>query len=109
MAEDNGSINRSISNIVIARAVMALVVMLAHANLIVNRDLFHGIFIQEACGVDFFFVLSGFLVAWLYKDKAITGIEWFKKRFIRIYPAYWIYTALVLLAHVVLYKLGGGY
>lgn len=55
-------------------------------------------------GVAFFFVLSGFLMMYLHgwdvKNKE-NAIAFIKKRFIRIYPAYWIiFSAVYILAIV---------
>ncbi len=48
-------------------------------------------------GVDFFFVLSGFIIALAHNNdlgqpKQIIG--YFKKRLIRIYPIYWVYLTM---------------
>lgn len=44
-------------------------------------------------GVDIFFVLSGFIITYTTQDalkKSSNFMKFFKKRFIRIYPVYWI-------------------
>ena len=87
---------------------MAILVMLAHANLIIDRNMFNGIFIPGWCGVDFFFILSGFLIYYSYSEKKADGVKWLKGRFTRIYPTYWIYSAVVITGHFALEKLGGG-
>lgn len=58
-------------------------------------------------GVDFFFVLSGFII--LHAHSRDIGVperwrEYAQKRFIRVFPIYWIYTILFLVA---LANLGG--
>ena len=103
-----GEKNKSINCIVVLRAIFAVLVMLAHANLIIDRNLFHGIFIQGWCGVDFFFVLSGFLVGYLYWDKTTSIIQYLKKRAIRIFPTYLVYNAIVITFHFALNNTGGG-
>jgi peptidoglycan/LPS O-acetylase OafA/YrhL len=57
-------------------------------------------------GVDFFFVLSGFIITYIhYKDLGHREKirSYLTKRVIRIYPSYWIFTAIaivmLLLAH----------
>ena len=84
----------------------ALLVVLAHANLIIDKALFHGLFVQGWCMVDLFFILSGFLTAWTYK-KETSPFTYVKKRFIRIYPTYWIYTLIVITVHFVILELRG--
>ena len=51
------------------------------------------------CGVDIFFVISGFIMALVTKNMhKRKGATWsfIKKRLIRIYPPYWIWTTLLL-------------
>lgn len=52
-------------------------------------------------GVEFFFVLSGFIITYIHWDQigapSAAG-AFLKKRFFRIYPVYWIVTFVVLLA-----------
>jgi exopolysaccharide production protein ExoZ len=45
-----------------------------------------------AVGVAIFFVISGFVMQMTTDDKKITPIEFFKRRFIRVAPLYWIIT-----------------
>jgi exopolysaccharide production protein ExoZ len=47
-------------------------------------------------GVDFFFVLSGFIITFAHEDDIGRPDRWrtyAAKRFMRVYPIYWIYTA----------------
>ena len=57
------------------------------------------IFFEGYIGVDFFFVLSGFVITYVH-FKDIEGgsnrIIFLKKRFIRIYPIYWIIASAYL-------------
>ncbi len=58
-----------------------------------NTDFAWGIFNPfGAYGVDFFFVLSGFIILYAhYNDIGRANLtSYFKKRFIRIYPTYWV-------------------
>ncbi|MDB9513483.1 acyltransferase [Kamptonema animale CS-326] len=61
-------------------------------------------------GVDFFFVLSGFIISYVHYSE-IGDFSKFKpfiiKRFIRVYPFYWILTILVILVYSIVQKLGG--
>ena len=55
-------------------------------------------------GVDFFFVLSGFIILYAHeKDIGHPGRwrEYLRRRFVRVYPVYWLYTLLFVLAFAV--------
>lgn len=61
-----------------------------------------------SCGVDLFFVISGFIMITISKDKQYSNKEalsFIKKRFIRIYPIYWIATAGLVLLLLVQFQL----
>ncbi|WP_251207258.1 acyltransferase family protein [Acetatifactor aquisgranensis] len=88
------------------RGGVTLLIVLAHANLLIDRNLFQGVFIQGWCGVDFFFILSGFLMLWTY-DRDMKPVAYIKKRLTRIYPVYWIYTGVVLTLHFFVVKVFG--
>jgi peptidoglycan/LPS O-acetylase OafA/YrhL len=52
-------------------------------------------------GVDFFFVLSGFIILYAHASdvsKPSVFFDYVRKRFIRIYPMYWVATAILLIA-----------
>ena len=52
-------------------------------------------------GVSFFFVLSGFVILLAHQDDLGRPAElrrYFARRFVRLYPPYWVYTAALLLA-----------
>lgn len=56
-------------------------------------------------GVDFFFVLSGFIILFAHEKDIGQPQRWreyAKRRFLRLYPVYWLYTALFVAAFVVL-------
>lgn len=94
---------RNIVSLNYMRGIVAFLVMLGHANLLFDKHFLHGIFVQGWCGVDFFFVLSGFLLLYNYKEERRDlqyAMSYLKKRFLRIYPAYWLYTCIVILAAV---------
>ncbi|MBS9881890.1 acyltransferase [Vibrio alginolyticus] len=48
-------------------------------------------------GVDLFFVLSGFVMFIAATRSSVNAKEFFLKRLFRVFPAYWFFTALLLL------------
>lgn len=81
-----------------ARGFAAMLVVFHHAGSIMAQPRFFGTepFAEHLrnfnVGVDFFFVLSGFLITWVHFDdigrKERLG-NFARKRFLRIYPPYW--------------------
>ncbi len=60
--------------------------------------------------VDFFFVLSGFIVAYAYEHRLMAGepaAQFMLRRFIRLYPLYWLGTTLPLLMQAAIGLLSG--
>jgi peptidoglycan/LPS O-acetylase OafA/YrhL len=93
----------------VSRGVAALLVVLTHAGYLVaepryfGADAFGGVLRHLHIGVDFFFVLSGFIIAhvhWHDIGRRERLARYARRRFVRIYPAYW----LVLLAIVPVYQ-----
>ena len=81
-----------------ARALAAIVVVLLHAANLMNVPHFSGkvgmdgIFDFGYVGVDFFFVLSGFIITYVHFGdigKPLTIARYLWRRFSRIYPIYW--------------------
>ncbi|MBT8155924.1 acyltransferase [Epibacterium ulvae] len=89
------------------RAIAALMVAIFHANLFLLPSKFYdgqgagAVFNFGYAGVEFFFVLSGFIMMYVHdKDfgQPARTVLFLKKRIIRIYPIYWvILTGLILL------------
>jgi exopolysaccharide production protein ExoZ len=88
------------------RAVAALLVVLYHLGIAVasrkyfGASLFAVPFTAGDSGVEFFFVLSGFIITWAHFDEfgdppALT--RYMRKRMVRIYPIFWIVFAAVYL------------
>ncbi len=95
-----------LDSIQFARAVAALMVLLAH----LSKEMIHrapsiysdplSIWNFGQAGVDLFFVVSGFIM--VYVSDATVGTKsssgvFLKKRLARVVPLYWIFTTLVLL------------
>jgi exopolysaccharide production protein ExoZ len=85
------------------RGIAALLVLLHHTTFLIkeafNLQYIGGIFYQTGeYGVDFFFVLSGFIIFYShYKDLGSKRLAtYFNKRFTRVYPIYWIVTLPII-------------
>ena len=87
------------------RGLAAVMVILAHCDLIFNqnyqKDFLFKIFNFGGSGVDFFFVLSGFIILYIHQSDIgnISKLKsFFIKRVTRIYPIYWVVLTLKLSA-----------
>jgi exopolysaccharide production protein ExoZ len=86
------------------RAVAANAVMLSHLLIVEQKD-GHGLtFLPEwshlgACGVDLFFVLSGFIMAAIASGESWSGF--LLARATRIFPPYWFYCGVVLIVALI--------
>jgi exopolysaccharide production protein ExoZ len=83
------------------RGASALMVVFYHATPMVKSMplFFHYAFGWGYCGVDFFFVLSGFILLYVHFDQVGHPEKlkkYFVKRFSRIFPAYWAVLAFVV-------------
>ena len=104
MANKPGGGNK-LSGIEAGRGVAALLVVGVHtrSHLFKNgiEDTLADLFLFGHSGVDFFFVLSGFIILYVhYRDigrPARVG-NYLRRRFTRIYPFYWLMTLLALAA-----------
>ena len=86
------------------RGVAALVVVAFHLTQFIkgtyNKSLWFGLFERGFAGVDFFFVISGFVIVYTsqaYIDQPETLRTYLTKRAIRVYPIYWLTIALMTL------------
>lgn len=87
----------------IFRGFAAILVITYHCNN-ASLDYFHllpfkGIFYPGMFGVDFFFVLSGFIITYIHLNDLKKSHNWqlfLKKRFFRIYPIYWVFAVVTL-------------
>lgn len=89
------------------RGIASLIVVLFHATVIISLPKYFGtlplggIFSFGYAGVDFFFVLSGFIILFIHHSdigKPETLRTYGIKRILRIYPLYWVISTLAVLA-----------
>jgi peptidoglycan/LPS O-acetylase OafA/YrhL len=96
------SSKKIINSIQFLRGVAALAVVIHHTGGYVKRYyptlLLGDYFGIGFAGVDLFFVISGFIIYFTskkYLDNPNSLREYFKKRIIRVYPIYWIFTTVL--------------
>ncbi len=100
----------------VLRGLAAIFVVFYHATILSEANyspyvLLSGLFMKGYAGVDFFFVLSGFIIAYAHfsdigrKDRLRPFVL---KRFLRLYPLYWIVSCLVVLAYFLIPGIGAG-
>ncbi|MBV9811858.1 MAG: acyltransferase [Acetobacteraceae bacterium] len=87
------------------RGIAALLVVLVHSTDIFagprdfGRPIFDGLFGFGFAGVDFFFVLSGFIITYVHgPERPLDWRRYAFNRVVRIYPAYW--AALLILGAI---------
>lgn len=97
------------------RGVAAVMVVLFHAGgmfaSMLDRTYLWGLFRYGWAGVDFFFVLSGFLMYYMHvKDFGVAAkfIPFWRKRLFRVYPIYWLVNLAVMLVWWKYPELGTG-
>lgn len=96
---------RRLNLIQIARAVAIIFVLIGHANVVFlekwGYDWFHMGSWERTGGVDFFFIITGFMIYYLYHGQAGERgkvSQFLMKRSIRIFPLYWLFTTVAVLA-----------
>lgn len=98
--------SKTLSNIQMLRAFAALNVVILHV--IANAYIYHfGTFSSlipwqnwGRCGVDVFFVISGFIMVYTQHHKCYSPARFFLNRAIRILPLYWALTLMVISMHL---------
>src|SRR4028119_1297881 len=91
--------HKTLNLLQVYRGIAAVLVVLFHLNYIsvqtFNQVIFFNLFKGGWIGVDYFFVLSGFIM--VYVHRSVIGKKdqlksFLVKRAVRIYPIYWIIT-----------------
>lgn len=110
MEKREPSTGARLAGIEAARGVAAAAVVLSHAALMTAEPRYYGVvpfhdaFRNLGAGVDFFFVLSGFIISTVHCDDF--GKPWrfggyVRKRFLRILPLYWA----ILVPLIIVYQI----
>lgn len=105
-----------LSGIEAARGIAAALVVAYHAGRQISPDLSRlplaGAFQFGHAGVDFFFVLSGFIILFVHRGDIGNPARvrhYAGRRFTRIYPVFWIASLLAMAASTFSVKAWGGY
>jgi len=107
---------RKFYSLELGRGIAALAVVLYHIDKYYFRSekywtdsLFGGLFAFGHSGVDFFFVLSGFIMIWAHSDdigKPGRAASFLKNRTIRIYPLLWASTFALFVMYLLVPSAG---
>jgi exopolysaccharide production protein ExoZ len=94
---------KQLETLQVLRGLAAILVLLHHTSFLAKEkrdfEFLFGVFDFGYMGVDLFFVLSGFIIFYIHhKDigQRSKFTSFIKKRFIRIYPVYWVVALAVL-------------
>ena len=100
---------KTLTLVQLLRGLASLLVVLMHATIATKEiwriNFLGGFFTFGGAGVDMFFVLSGFIITYTSKNalkKSASFIAFLKRRFIRIYPVYWVIITIFLLIQLAL-------
>jgi exopolysaccharide production protein ExoZ len=101
------SSKKIINSIQLLRGLAAVVVVVYHISGFVESNynslhIFGGLFNFGFVGVDLFFVISGFIIHFTserYFNRPELIWEYFKKRFVRIFPIYWVIFFIMLICN----------
>jgi len=100
---------KTLGSIQLLRGIACILVVLLHITINCEEKtggiFLFNIFKFGGSGVDIFFVLSGFIITYTnftYIGKPFTGVKYLKRRFIRIFPIYWIIITCLILLQILL-------
>lgn len=112
-APRNRPASQALRTLQMGRALAAIAVAAFHLSIMMGQARYGGIEVFRAYtrlgnrGVDFFFVLSGFIILFAHNRDINAPARWSHyafRRFVRLYPIYWLYTLLFV---VMLFVVGG--
>jgi exopolysaccharide production protein ExoZ len=94
-----------IDGLQVMRALAATFVMMYHGMHMLHRDtgfwFLNKAMVVGYSGVDIFFVISGFIILYTSDFGIFKMAKFLKKRFIRIFPIYWVVNILLLIAYFI--------
>jgi exopolysaccharide production protein ExoZ len=107
---------RNLSLVQLFRVIAVLLILLGHANKVFKSNFQYewlnlGTWVRTG-GVDFFWIVSGFMMYYLYhKSIGVPGKarEFLIKRLIKIYPLVWIFTTAVVLSILMFPQIQGSH
>ncbi|WP_179879717.1 acyltransferase family protein [Priestia megaterium] len=97
------------------KAILALFILFGHVGIVMfeklNYDFLSIPKLGRTGGVDFFFILSGFLIYYVYQKNIGKGKDnqFLLKRIIRIYPLVWIFSLISIPVYFLVPSFGGGH
>ncbi|XGV94851.1 MAG: glycosyltransferase [Leptolyngbya sp. BL-A-14] len=105
-----------LDGIQVCRGIAALLVLLFHTTQLsqekLGQSFFGNLFAFGGAGVDFFFVLSGFIIFFVHQadiGRRDRLQPFLLKRLIRIYPLYWLVTLVILPIYFLIPETGSGH
>jgi peptidoglycan/LPS O-acetylase OafA/YrhL len=116
-ANESGAVRQPLLSLQVGRGLAALAVLLCHATVTVGapkywgREVADGAFAAGAAGVEYFFVLSGFIIFWVHANdigKPRRFGHYLFRRFARIYPIYWLVLAVAVFGFSLFRGFGSG-
>ncbi|WP_309742893.1 acyltransferase [Chamaesiphon sp. OTE_20_metabat_361] len=104
---------KQLNSLQLYRGIASILVVLHHANIILDRELkqdgLFNVFHFGWMGVDFFFVLSGFIIFYIHQADLSQSSQFksfVRKRCLRVYPFYWILLAVKILGSLAIERDG---
>ncbi len=109
ISPSNTATPKKLELIQVFRGLASVAVLLTHCGLVFEQNFAHPflnkIFDFGGAGVDFFFVLSGFIIYYIHEkdfEQPQKVKSFFIKRLIRVYPLYWLVLGLKIFTSLLL-------
>jgi exopolysaccharide production protein ExoZ len=104
---------KQLNSLQLYRGIASILVVLHHANIILDRELkqdgLFNVFHVGWIGVDFFFVLSGFIIFYIHQSDLSQPSQFksfVRKRCLRVYPFYWILLTIKIIGSLTIERNG---